>query len=202
MCWNAEISIQTFMIGLIGIFYGYVNNYPIIQLLFFFSFTLMQLLEYFIWTYYNNLKINKILSILTFLLIGIQPIISLLTLYKTHYEIMKYLLIIYIFFGIIRLYSINFDIFKTYRGNNGHLVWGWLTKKNINMLYIMIYMLCLFLPLLLSKNYGLLIFSLLTLIISLYYFMEYDTWGTMWCWIVNFWVLLIIIKDILKNKGV
>jgi hypothetical protein len=200
MCWNAAVSLQTFMIGIIGILYAYINKYPFVELLFFFSFTLMQLIEYYIWIYINNRSINKLLSIATILLIGIQPIISILTIYRTYNTISKYLLFVYILAAVITIMYIDLEIFKTYRGKNGHLVWGWLTKDKINIINVILYFVCLFLPLLLSGKYELLIFGLSTLVISLYYYIKYDTWGSMWCWLVNFWVMIVVIINILIKR--
>ena len=73
MCWNAEISLNTFIFGCISaiIVYllGVVNINIIIILL---SFTSMQLLEYFIWQNIDNIKINEILSKIGLFIIGIQ----------------------------------------------------------------------------------------------------------------------------------
>ena len=57
MCWNAEVSLNTFIFGFISAIivylFGYINIGLILIIL---SFTSIQLLEYFIWTYIDNEK--------------------------------------------------------------------------------------------------------------------------------------------------
>jgi|688.fasta_scaffold178467_3 hypothetical protein len=203
MCWNAKVSLNTFMIGLIGILYGYINKYPITELLLFLSFTSMQLVEYFIWTYYDNKRLNHIFTLIGALLIGIQPIMSMLMLKDVNKYMMYILLSIYLSYRLYKLIyknDWNEPNIISYKGENGHLVWSWIKKSNIDYLTVIIFLICLLLPLLLCGKLDLFIYALITLVISIYYFTKYDTWTSMWCWSLNFWVLFIIIKDLYMKK--
>ena len=93
MCYNPTVSIGTFIFGVSVAILAFLsdkikNKRAIIVFL---SITAMQLLEYFAWTYYNNKKIIKILSILGLLLLLLQ--IILLIYYFTHDKIRKFLFI-------------------------------------------------------------------------------------------------------------
>jgi hypothetical protein len=191
------------MIGLIGILYGYINKYPITELLLFLSFTSMQLVEYFIWTYYDNKRLNHIFTLIGALLIGIQPIMSMLMLKDVNKYMMYILLSIYLSYRLYKLIyknDWNEPNIISYKGENGHLVWSWIKKSNIDYLTVIIFLICLLLPLLLCGKLDLFIYALITLVISIYYFTKYDTWTSMWCWSLNFWVLFIIIKDLYMKK--
>jgi hypothetical protein len=200
MCWSADASLKTFMIGIIGILYGYVNNYSIIELIFLFSFSIMQLIEYFIWTYYNNPYLNHIFTLIGYIIIGIQPIISILTLKDKYVNIMIILLVIYISGILIKKDKIINQSYYSYEGKNKHLVWSWLEKKNMDYISLFIYFICLLLPILINGYIRLFFYGLITLILSLYYFIKYDTWGTIWCWLVNFWVLFMVISDLYMKR--
>ena len=63
MCYNPKVSLTTFIFGCILaiIIYNLTIEYrPLIIILL--SFTSMQFLEFLAWTYYNNIKINRLLS--------------------------------------------------------------------------------------------------------------------------------------------
>lgn len=133
MCWNAEVSLNTFYIGMFGILLALLNKIPYVNIFYYLTIILMQLLEYFGWTYYNNQNANFIISLCISFLLLIQPIVSILTLYafKNKHNIMKNMLIIYISLLFIHLLTNKFtkNMYYIYKGSNGHLVWNWLSKK-------------------------------------------------------------------------
>lgn len=74
MCWNQEVSLNTFLFSAFGSLLAYFNGViGLFHLLFFFSFISIQLVEYFTWKYLNNRKLNTILSKIALALILIQP---------------------------------------------------------------------------------------------------------------------------------
>ena len=87
MCWNAEISLNTFLFGCMTIlFIYYTNTYTRYKSLLFdnlwyyiFLFVIisMQLLEYFIWKKIHNKSINQLLSKIGLFIIFLQPIFSI-----------------------------------------------------------------------------------------------------------------------------
>ena len=84
MCWNKEVSLNTFIFGTISLLFIYYNNtythYKLKEFintwiyLLIFSVICMQLLEYYIWDNIKDMSINKKLTILSFMLILIQPL--------------------------------------------------------------------------------------------------------------------------------
>ncbi len=76
MCWNASVSLNTYIFGLFACIFSYMNNrIKLPNILFYQSFMLMQLIEYFIWKKQFS---NKLLSQIGYLLIFSQPIFSIL----------------------------------------------------------------------------------------------------------------------------
>lgn len=90
--------------------------------------------------------------------------------------------------------------FHTSIGKNGHLMWEWLHAKNIveNILLIS-FLLLYIIPALLIDNKILTGFVIVSLFVSLFFYYKYNTWGSMWCWLSNSFLLYCII-DILLIK--
>jgi len=160
----------------------------------------MQLIEYFVWTYYGNSNVNYIASICASVLLNIQPIGAILTLYKQNYKLMILLLFIYF---IIQIISIPYYIlsgnysrekYRMYKGNNGHLVWNWISKKNVDIIPLICYFFFFLYPIIISANYTIIFFNIFTLLLSLIIFYKTDTWSTMWCWYVNFGFIFYILS--------
>lgn len=192
MCYNAEISLKTFIYGCISaIILIILNNTLYSNILIVFSFTLMQLLEYFVWKNINNKKIIKNLSICGIFLIFFQLIILN---YFTNIKYRFYLLSCLFFFFILYLIII-FPTTNLYmeKGKNGHLIWHW---SIIPFIWYIIIFLFYLIPLYLSKRYFAFFYCLITIFISLYFFYKYKTFGTMWCYISNYLWILLIIKSI------
>ena len=58
MCWNADVSLKTFIIGSISaLICLYLHEISEVTIMIVFSFTLIQLLEYFAWKYINDKNI-------------------------------------------------------------------------------------------------------------------------------------------------
>lgn len=207
MCWNAEVSFQTF--GMAALAVAVAAIYSNIQwpyLFFFMTIASMQLVEGLVWQNLNNPSINHWLSLAGNMLLALQPVGAILTLYGTQTDMMYKLLAAY--FGtvgitqafLLPLRREPFDkLFRMYVGENGHLVWNWLNRKNASKLSLTVYFIFLVLPFLLSKHYGILLFTFLTLGVSLATFYQYETWGSMWCWFVNFGVIGFILAAFRKQ---
>ena len=195
MCYNSNVSLTTFIFGCIIALLAYytkaIDNYIIIILL---SFTSMQLLEFFAWTYYNNKKINKFLSILGLILIFIQ--IFLLNYYLPEKKESQILLFLYSIFVILFLiFQLPRVKFEMKRGKNKHLLWYWL---DLPIIWIIIGLAFYLIPSYLSKYSIIFYFVLITLIISLYFYWKYKTWGSMWCYLSNIGWIIVFIKINLK----
>ena len=126
MCWNAEVSLNTFIFGIISAIIVWrlniVKKFTIIIIL---SITLMQLLEYFTWKNLKNKVINYYLSIIGLIIIFLQIIILII---NTSNIIYINILLILLLFFIILYFLTDFrnDKLKMDVGKNKHLVWHWL----------------------------------------------------------------------------
>lgn len=196
MCWNKDISLNTFLfssfvLGLIMYNNAY-TQYKIVVLnnvyayIFFMSFILMQLIEYFIWINIKNPLYNGIFTGLATLLLIFQPIASNMLI--TNEIIRKKLLYSYLLFIIpLSIYRFNIKNMNSSVSKLGHLQWNTVSVGNnpYNILFTLIWIFFFLFPLFYQKyNFGL-AFGLLTLIIITYNFFNDDSVGSMWCWIVN-----------------
>jgi hypothetical protein len=200
MCWNSEVSLNTFIFGIISaIIVWRLNVVEKLTILIILSITLMQLLEYFTWKNLRNSKINYYLSIIGLIIIFTQIILIIINTLNIKY--ISILLLLLIFFIILyfltdfRNENLRMDI-----GSNKHLVWYWL---DIPIYWIIIGLSFYLIPIYL--RYGIFSFAFLgvnsILIPSLYYYYKYKTWGTLWCYYSNlFWIYLLIISIYLYLK--
>jgi hypothetical protein len=206
MCWNAEASINSFIIGIFGILFAALNHAPPSLLLFVSLITPMQLIEYFVWKYYNNPRVNLIASLCAGFLLLIQPLGSIATLYPTQSKIMWSLLkqyssiifcyLIYIFITQRETYK---SIYRMHKAANGHLAWNFVNLSLTNFIPFLIYFWYLLYPQLLIHNYTYIGFGIVTLLFSLYTYHKYNTWGSLWCWMVNFIILTYVVNVIVSK---
>ncbi len=199
MCWNAAVSLNTYVFGLFASSFAYYNGITnLLGLIFYQSFIIMQLIEYFIW---SKTFPNRLLSQIALLVILCIPIFNIIKIEKTP-ELIPYILGGYLAFIVI-LYTaiipLNTIEFSSVPSKNGHLSWKWLTW---NIYIILIWYAFLSLRWIIDKMYPTLIFVSIFLIISIILYKETNTWGSMWCWICNIisfcFILLVFYKDFCK----
>lgn len=199
MCWNASVSLNTYIFGLFASLFSYfngnVNGITSIQsLIFYQSIIIIQLIEYFIW---SKTFSNELLSRLAFLVIFFQPIFNI-TQINSRSELIPYLLFAYIVFvSIVYTFIIPLNTvdFSTAPSKNGHLSWNWL---NVNIYIIFIWHAFLSSRWIIDKMYSLFIFATVFLIITIILYKDTNTWGSLWCWIVNlisFYLVLSVFYD-------
>ena len=199
MCWNAEVSLNTFIFGVISMIIVIIFNkisYKII--LFTLTLTLIQLLEYYTWKNIDNIDIIYNLSIIGYLIISIQLIILnygfLNNKDKLVALIILIILLIYIF-----IYNYQNNKFNMEIGENKHLIWNWIDIPIPILIIIMVF----YIYPAFTYNYISFITMLIILLPSLYYYYKYKTWGTMWCYYSNIiWIILILISISLQNKKI
>jgi hypothetical protein len=198
MCWNQEISLNTFIfssfvLGLI-IYNNAYTKYKINELnnvwvyVFFMSFILMQLIEFFIWRNVNDPLYNKIFTIMATLLLLVQPIATNMlfpTKYKSLQKSMLYIyLILMVPFATYKFLTMNIN---SNVSKLGHLQWNMLLYNNtmeansMMSIWLFFFLFPLFYQ---EKKYGL-IFGVLTLLVMVYNYYSDKSVGSMWCWIVN-----------------
>ena len=206
MCWNQYVSINTFVFGIFGLlviaFNNKYSNYKIeffnnsYAYLFMLSFIFMQFFEFILWRNLDNKIINKIFSILGFLLLTIQPIASLLLL--KNIELRNKLLVAYsIPAFIFVVYNILKTNIHTIISPSCHLAWKWTSYTNglLQFLIVSFFLFFLFFSLLYNKYYYSLVILLLYFIF-IYYFGKDGTSGSLWCLSVNSTVLYFLLQII------
>ena len=190
MCWNAEVSLNTFIYGTIAaIIVLSLNKIPIRSILLVYTVSLIQLMEYFTWKNINNNELIHYLSITGAFILLLQVLLISNNNLKNKEQLFSY---IFIFILTIIAFNHNFENKKFHmeKGENGHLKWLWAdlpVPLLISGLLLWIY------PPIRNKNYISTLFIITTLTISFYYYYKYKTWGSMWCYIGNsFWIFLLI----------
>lgn len=180
MCWNAEVSLQSFLIGLSSIGIGALKGVPISVLFFLFSISLMQLIEYAVWSEAYD---NRTLSILASWLLWLQPVASISLLSDSSLR-NTFLALYAVLSGLVGdvWYEDNYSMT---RSPNGHLAWNWISA---NYARLVVYFVFLFVPAFLVGQFSYALIAAITLGISLFTYWKDNTWGSMWCWIVNFGV--------------
>jgi hypothetical protein len=210
MCWNQDISINTFLFACLALLFIFFTNtftkYKTktfdnsLVYLFFLEVAAMQLIEFFLWRNLKNKSLNKLFSQIASVVVFIQPLTLMLMIPNI---IIKFVIILLYLIFVIAYYVYrgiyNPIIFHTSIGTNGHLSWEWMNYKGYENMFSFIYLLFFVTSLLFIKNTLLSLFVLISLIISLFLYYKYNTFSSMWCWYVNLFLLYFII-DILIIK--
>lgn len=193
MCWNQDVSLNTFLFS--GFVLGMViyNNaytqYKIQELngfwmyIFLFSIISMQLVEFFIWRNIKNAFYNRAFTWIANILLLSQPALSLMLL--PDIKMKPILLSVYLVW--VSVYAIHqmmtFDVHSTV-STMGHLQWN--TSKLSKLLIWVIWLFFFSFSLVyLNKIRGIL-FAAILLLVSYYNFSKDNTVDSMWCWFVNF----------------
>lgn len=203
MCWNAEVSLNTFLLACFATALGLANGVmtPWVAI-FLMTYSCMQLLEHFLWKHISNAKLNRMLSMIGLALLMTEVFISILSLSEDHKlaSAQKWLMIglglylcgiaYYVFTGAVD--------FRTTVATNGHLHWHWVTTSPAALAA----WLALFLiPLWLKAQYLYLTFCMITVLVSVATFWSAGTWGSMWCWFAGGASLYYIAAALLKAGG-
>jgi len=210
MCWNQDISINTFLFACLALlFIFFANTFtkyktktfdnPLIYL-FLLEVAGMQLIEFFLWRNLKNKSLNELFSEIASFFVFIQPLTLMLmipNIIMKYSIVFSYLIFVIAYFGYRGIY--NPIIFHTSIGTNGHLSWEWMNYTGYENIFLFIYLLFFVTSLLFIKNTLLCLFVLISLFISLFLYYKYNTFSSMWCWYVNLFLLYFVI-DILIIK--
>ena len=196
MCWNASVSLNTYIFGLFASLFSYYNGFGnILSVIFYQSFIIMQLIEYFIWTKAFS---NKLLSQIGFFVIMCQPIFNIIKIEQLP-QVIPYILAAYIIFIVI-LYTFivpfNTIDFSMVPSKNGHLSWKWL---DLNIYIIFIWYAFLSIRWIIDRMYLVLTIITALLIITLVLYKDTNTFGSMWCWTANIISFYLIFEVFYKN---
>jgi hypothetical protein len=192
MCWNSQVSLNTFLFStfvlLLVMYNNYYTQYKIKGMeniwvyVFFMSFITMQLIEFFIWRNLDNKYYNNLFSTIAMLLLFIQPICSLMMM--SDKKIRNKLILIYMVISILYITTIWKNILNnsSVKNKNGHLEWKF---GNFSSIYLIFWFLLFFTSFVYEKNCSGLIFGISILLISIYNYSKNNTFESMWCWSVN-----------------
>lgn len=196
MCWNAEVSLNTFLFsGFVLLLIMYNNNFTQYKIqfiegidniwayIFMFSWILMQLIEFFIWKNIHNTGLNTIFSTMASMLLLIQPMASIMLLPN---DIRMYVMIPYVLLAIpffIYRYITKKEMASSVTKLN-HLHWNTILY-NDEPIPMLIWLCFFLLPLLYRGSLFGFIFASLTLLVIMYNYYKDRSFSSMWCWIVN-----------------
>lgn len=194
MCWNKEVSLNTFLFSsFVYLLILYNNKYTFYKIPDFNRFwicvfvgvvILMQLVEYFIWKNIDDVFYNKLFTICAMIILFIQPITTIMNVSDS--KIKQFLLLSYL--GIMMSFGFinyNKNIYSTI-SQNKHLNWNLINYDNkiakiVQVAWLFFFLFPLFYE---GHNIGFL-FGILTLLIITYNYIKDNTVESMWCWIVN-----------------
>ena len=176
MCWNANVSLQTFLFSTIPlVLCYYLNLIPFSVFIVFQTYVFMQLIEYFLWTYLDT-PWNTFFSKVGFLFIVLLVWNSI---YFSNISYKPYILGCYLCFVA---YTLTYPIiFHTSIAKNKHLSWDWLKYPlPIVLIWGMFFLIPSF-----DKLDIVSLFTGTTFFVTLYTYYSTNTFGSVWCWIAN-----------------
>lgn len=212
MCYNKDISLYTYVLGLVASFLLLQKKDKDLKIIgcFFLVVIHMQLIEYFLWINnkcnINNISLSYLASIVNF----IQPIVLYLAivyynkeLYLKNKKIVDTILIIYIISTIIHFINlIPISCTNVTKLSSPYLQWSWLFQDNS-----IIMALCFPISLMLLIYYGLTspynlylsLICILSFVVSYIIYNKKRAFGTLWCWFAVFIPIGLLILDTFYN---
>ena len=206
MCYSETTSLVAFSISVICfsylLYYGLKtdNKYDIFAAIVTILIGFMQLIEFFLWRNLTNKNLNNLLSRIA----GWIPLLQILILiFMIHNNTIKYIILlsysIFLLFYYFYIELYKTIIFETTIGKNGHLVWEWINTKGYDNLFLYITLLFYIIPIFFIHLPILNLFIVFSLFVSIFFYFKHRTFGTMWCWSINLFLLYFIV-DILIIK--
>ena len=188
MCWNADVSLNTFLFSMFVLLLVFYNNaytkYKINYFdnkwmyIFLISAFSMQLIEFFIWKNINNEYYNTIFTIFAFILIFCQPIASLMLL--SNHSLRNKLLTLYLAVGIpYAIYTIYTKQFLSFVSKSGSLVWN----MDIHVGFFVCWLFSLLFSFIYDQKWGSVLFAIISF--SIFIYKELNSSGSVWCWFIN-----------------
>jgi hypothetical protein len=199
MCWNEEVSLNTFIFGIVSAAIVLaINKNEFSNVLFLLSVTFMQLIEYFAWRNIHNKEAIKFISICGMVLILLQLII-LNTFNLQGNERIIILIVLFITSLLALIHIVKNNKLQMNKAINGHLAWHWVDLP----IPLLIVLLSLYLYSAIRNKEIIILFLIIILLsISLFSYYKYKTWGSMWCYISNIFWLVLIAKVIYEHLNI
>ena len=205
MCWNADISINTFVFVCFSLLFIYFTNTytkyktpffdnPLMYL-FVFSVASMQLIEFFLWRNLNNKPNNYLLSNISLYVVIFQQIILIYMIpsLKNRRIVLSLYLLILLSFTIYYTFYKELSYYTSV-GKNGHLSWGWMNHKGYDHIWNFMFLSFYIVPAFLINNSLLFLSLSFSMAVSIFFYYKYKTFGSMWCWLSNALLLYFLIN--------
>jgi hypothetical protein len=195
MCWNQEVSLNTFLFSgfvlLLVIYNNEFTKYKVKSLdnvwkyAFLASFIIMQLVEFFLWRNLDNRKYNHMFSALGAFVLFIQPLCSLMILSDSNLR--NTMMALYVCLAVpYMMYTFSQKQILSVESRSGHLRWLFAEMDDrIFAIWLFFFLFSLFYNVKKPGNWSGGIFGIVLLCISLYNYSHEHTVGSMWCWMVN-----------------
>jgi len=191
MCYNEQISLNTFVfstfvLGLV-IYNNTYTQYKIKEMshfweyMFFASFIVMQLAEFFIWRNLKNADYNRLFSVCAVLIILSQPVASSMMIsdpYVRNITLTSYLILAVPY----SIYKFATTDIRCSVSKRGHLIWHFFDSIWV---FVAMWLFFLLFGLFYQGHFHWILFGIVTLLFTLYnYHQDRSAWS-MWCWLVN-----------------
>lgn len=200
MCWNASVSINTFLLGLFAMALAVGNGVTQPRrCLFFLSFVSMQLVEAFLWRNLGRPAANRAGSVAGYALLILQPLASLASARMDARTLAlsagAYVALVALALTAGRPWS-SID-FSARRAADGHLAWGWLDRLPVWILLPWLF----FFVFRFAYEREWLSLALVVGSLALVYatHARSGTWGSLWCWLANAVSIFLIAKVFYKD---
>lgn len=219
MCWNAEVSLNTFafstfVLGMI-IYNNAYTQYKIQELnniwvyLFLFSVISMQFFEFFIWRNIDNKYYNNVFSLGASFLLLLQPFFSIMIIsnkYIRNIILAGYFVIAVPYF----VYQSSTTHIHSVVSKSGHLQWKMVDIEKKSYMRILNWSLWLFFfsfSFIYNQSIHAFFFLITVLGIVVYNYYQDNSIGSMWCWLANsifiyYAVVLLIYLPFCENKQI
>ena len=196
MCFSSEISLATFIAGIVGSILCISLGKPVDKIVgYFFMFvSLMQGIEYLLWNHQIRDDYNRFLSILGMIFNHLQPIVlGLLILYFYKNVSSKIYIILFLYLCTIIPYSIQFlnnkNLQYTIKNKHHHLQWNWNVMVYSFITYLIFLLtLCLLFYIGFPDEYKYIaiVTALLSYGSSYFFYYNEGVMGSLWCFYILF----------------
>jgi len=187
MCKSFEVSLFTGIYSYAIAYYLYQRNinYDRGAAIILIAFSTIQWLEAILWYKLDNKSINKFVTALIPVVLGLEFIATLYaaSLYSSISNIEKTIYIVS-FFALVSMWWLNSSGLTTVDSKTGSLLWGNIGIDPIMrflFLALLLYPLIRFMP----SSLSITLIVLVTIFFFFYSFRFNDTFGSNWCWIAN-----------------
>jgi len=201
MCWNATVSIQTFVLSCAAIMVAWwLGMYSHVFLLFYFAVAVMQLDEFFLWRNLKDKTWNRVFTRGAVLILLLQPLVAMHILHNT--DLLHYVFYpLYAVFLVVTTAFMRNHMQTVQRG--GHLVWGFFESKQkhsvAHSVWLLLYYGLLFTPFFIEGWYHALGIGIATLLLSLYVYGS--LYPSLWCWSLNAFSIYVLVYAAYQSLG-